>query len=142
VPLLNYTTKIPAAKTAGEIQAILAKAGASGVAMEYRDREPVALAFTADTPFGPREFVLPVDAERVQAVLRRQRVSASMWSMDQARRVAWRIVKDWVEAQLAIIQTEMVTLDVVMLPYMRNGPAGTVYEQYRDQQLALEGGKG
>ena len=56
---------------------------------------------------------------------------------EHAERVAWRIVKDWLEAQLAIIRTEMVTLDQVMLPYMVGDEGHTVYELYRDRQLAL-----
>ena len=143
VALLNYTTEIDAARTAGQVQAILAKAGASDVAMRYEQGQPVAVAFVAPTPFGPREFTLPIHADKVLAVLRRQKVQPKFQTLDQARRVAWRIVKDWVEAQLAIIATEMVTIDQVMLPYMRGDNGATVFEQYTDQQQKLlEAGKG
>lgn len=141
MPILNHTTKIDAVKTAGEVQTLLAKSGASAVAMRFGDGgRPVAIAFTAPTPFGDREFTLPIYPDKVLAVLLKQRVARSLATHDQAERVAWRILKDWVEAQLAIIQTEMVTIDQVMLPYMRNGDDGaTVFEQYRDrQQLLLE----
>ncbi len=144
MPILNYTTKIEAAKTAGEMQTLLAKAGASAVAMQFGNGgRPTAIAFTARTPFGEREFTLPVHVDKVLAVLLKQRVARSLATFEQAERVAWRIVKDWVEAQLAIIQTEMVTIDQVMLPYMRNGEGGeTVFEQYQaGQQLLLEGNK-
>lgn len=59
---------------------------------------------------------------------------------EQAQRVAWRIVKDWVEAQVALIQTEMVTLDQVMLPYMIGVGDKTIYELYKARKLlpALE----
>lgn len=146
--LLNYTTKISAAKTAGEVQTILAKAGARAVAVEYDDDgQPVALAFTAMTPFGMREFALPADWQAVQRVLRRQRVQPSFQTEEHARRVAWRITKDWVEAQLAIIQTEMVTIDQVMLPYMKtDSPDGgalvTMFEAYQaSQRLMIENGR-
>lgn len=41
----------------------------------------------------------------------------------QAVRTAWRIVKDWVEAQMALVETRMVTTQEVFLPYavMRDG---------------------
>lgn len=138
--LLNYTTQIAAMKTAAEVQAILAKAGATGVATEYTDGRPVAVAFRAPTSFGPREFTLPIHRDKVLAVLRRQKVTPKYLTIDQAERVAWRIVKDWVEAQLAIIQTEMVTIDQVMLPYLRTENGITVYEAYRQHQLQLEAG--
>ena len=40
-----------------------------------------------------------------------------------SERTAWRIVKDWVEAQMALVETRMVTVPQVFLPYtlMRNG---------------------
>ena len=69
--------------------------------------------------------------------MKRQKIEAKLKTLEQAQRVAWRIVKDWLEAQLAIIETEMVTLDQVMLPYMQGDNGQTVYELYRDQQLAL-----
>lgn len=142
MPIKDYTTKIDAAKTAAEVQTVLAKAGATGVAMQYDNGEPIALAFTANTPFGPREFTMPANWRNVQRVLRKQKVAPALQTDAHAKRVAWRIVKDWMEAQLAIIQTEMVTIDQVMLPYMRNGDEGeTVFEQYQaGQQLLLEGG--
>jgi hypothetical protein len=140
MPILNYTTKIDPAKTAGEVQTLLANSGAVGVATQFERGEPVGLAFTAMTQFGLREFALPINWQAVQRVLRKQRVQASFQTDEHARRVAWRITKDWVEAQLAIIQTETVGLDQVMLPYMRTGDNGeTVFEQYQDgQRLLLE----
>jgi hypothetical protein len=141
VPIKDYTTKIPAARTAGEVQTILAQAGASGVAMQFDDGEPVAVAFTVMTQFGLREFSLPVDWQGVQRVLRRQKVQPSFQTEEHAKRVAWRIAKDWMTAQLAIIQTEMVTLDQVMLPYMRMDTGVTVFEQYRGEQRLLGSGK-
>lgn len=147
MPLKDYTTKIDAAKTAGEVQTILAKAGATGVAMQYEDGEPVALAFTARTPFGMREFTVPADWQAVQRVLRRQKVAPALQTEEHARRVAWRITKDWVEAQLAIIQTEMVTIDQVMLPYMKtdhptDARQVTVFEAYQEnQRLMIENGR-
>lgn len=46
-----------------------------------------------------------------------------------------RIAKDWLEAQLAILATEMVTFDQVMLPYMRALDGRTMWELYLDEQL-------
>lgn len=37
---------------------------------------------------------------------------------NQAARVAWRIVRDWIEAQLALVEVNMVTVPQVFLPYV------------------------
>jgi hypothetical protein len=46
----------------------------------------------------------------------------------QAIRTAWRIVKDWTEAQLAIIETRMVKTEQVFLPYAIMRDNKTLYE--------------
>lgn len=142
MPLLNYTTTIAASKTVSEVQGILAKAGATTINLRYDQGRPVAIMFSAPTTFGDREFILPVNADKVLAVLKSEGVKPSLSTVAQAERVAWRILKDWIEAQMAIIAAELVTLDQVMLPYMviDDGRA-TVFEAYQQQQLQIEGSK-
>lgn len=143
MPLLNYTTEVAVSRSVGNVQALLVEAGARQIMSEFNDvGTPIAVAFAIDTGYGLRNFHLPVSTDRVLAVLRRDRkVPPRYKTPEQAERVAWRILKDWLEAQLAIIRTEMVTLDQVMLPYMQAEVGGrTVYELFRDQQLALPSG--
>lgn len=141
MPLLNYTTSVPVNRTMGQVQALLVEAGARRIMTEYDDvGRATGVAFTVATAHGERSFLLPVIADRVQAVLARERVQPRYQTPEHAERVAWRIVKDWLEAQLAIIRTEMVTLDQVMLPYMASPDGRTMYELYRDRQLALPAG--
>ena len=148
---LNYTTKIPASRTAGECLQLLAEAGAHAVSVTYADREPSGLAFRLDTAGGRKDFTLPVDSVAMQTVLRKalqqDKPHVSRAEMDRmagvshARNVAWRVVRDWLEAQLALIAAQMATLDQVMLPYLEVAPGETLYVRYLalDGQLALEG---
>lgn len=141
MPLLNYTTTVAVSRTVGQVQGLLVEAGARKVITDYDDVGTVTgISFAVETVAGPRGFTLPVHWERVEAVLRREKLPARYSTPEHAERVAWRIVKDWLEAQLAIIRTEMVTLDQVMLPYMRSGDGRSYYELYRDDQLALPAG--
>lgn len=143
MPVLNYTTEVAAEKTAAEVQVILARGKARTVAVEYDGSgRPTAIGFEVATQYGPRTFLLPVNAEKVFALMCRQRVAPRYRTTAQAERVAWRILKDWVEAQLAIVATEMVTLEQVMLPYMRTGDGSTVYERYEARRLLLGEGSG
>jgi hypothetical protein len=143
VPLKDYTTSVPVSRTISQIYGLLVEAGARQILTEYSEiGTPTGIVFATDTFTGPRQFVLPVNAERVRIVLQREKAQPRYTTREHAERVAWRIMKDWVAAQLAIIRTEMVTLDEVMLPYMRGEGGRTVYELYRDQQLALPGVSG
>lgn len=57
---------------------------------------------------------------------------------EQAERVAWRILKDWVEAQMALLDIEMVKLQEIFLPYIElNGK--TIYQALEQKQFLLEG---
>jgi hypothetical protein len=129
MPLLNYTTSIAPQKTVMEIQSMLAKAGASAI-MTNIDKEGniIALSFQLETPEGVIGFKLPTDWKPVLETLRRQGVTRSLQTPEQALRVAWRITKDWVQAQLAIIETRMVTTAQVFLPYAITKNGQTVFE--------------
>lgn len=135
MPLLNYTTQISADKTVAEIQAILARAGALAIMTEYDAHAVlVGISFRIATPFGPTAYSLPCDVAAVNRILDKQmragKVPRRLVSNEQAARVGWRIIKDWVEAQLALVQTQMVTLDQVFLPYARTSSGETVYQRY------------
>ena len=149
--VLNYTTTIAATKTVGEMQAALASAGASRIAVDYDDGAPCALTFTLPTPHGDRYFTLPVNVKAMHALLVKQDRAgklrgtvATRSSLAQAERVAWRVMKDWLLAQLALVETQMADLDQVMLPYLQIDVDGrTLYSSYKEREaLALEAGGG
>ena len=142
---LNYTTTIPVTKTCGECQAILAAAGAASVAVHYEDGQPTGLSFSLRTPHGPRDFTLPVDVAAMQAVLVKADRDGDFASLkkggkfttrEHAANVAWRVVKDWLEANLALIAAQMATLDEVMLPYLHVAPDRTLWQAYRERESA------
>lgn len=145
--LLNYTTKIEATKTVSEIQAILAKHGARQMLIGYAEDSSVeSLAFQVQTQYGMMGFTLPIDPEAVLKVLLREyelgRLShGGKPNHAQAVRVAWRILKNWVEAQMAILETEMVKMEQIFLPYMMVGKEHTLYEAMVKSQFQLGSGK-
>jgi hypothetical protein len=139
MPLLNYTTTIDAAKTVGEIERNLAKHGARAILKNYDDDGHIeSLSFIIQ--YGKQEipFKLPVDPDAVLRVLERQGVPPRYCNRPQAVRIAWRIVKDWVAAQMAILETEMVRMEQVFLPYMVSGSGKTLYEAMLEKQFLLK----
>jgi hypothetical protein len=142
--VVNYTTKVPAAKTVSEVQALLAKNGAARVAIDYDNGAATGVTFGLTTAHGPRLFTLPVDVDAMRRRLAEIKPSgmsiAAFRSREHAERVAWRVVKDWLAAQLALVQCEMASVDQVMLPYLRVDGDRTLYAAYRDHEdvLAIE----
>jgi len=57
---------------------------------------------------------------------------------EHAAKVAWRITHDWLDAQLALIDARMSTLDEVMLPFMVAPGGQTMFELYRGKMATLE----
>lgn len=144
--LLNYTTTVAVEKTVGEIQRLLAKNGARSIQVDYDvEGEPIALAFRVATKLGEQSYRLPANIDVVMDVLTKQHqrgaVQRRFASREQAGRVGWRILKDWVEAQMALLETRMVAFEELMLPWMVTGSGQTVYQLFESRQLALPPGK-
>ena len=141
MPIANYSTTVTAMKSMGEIQSILVSHGAKAIMTNYTDDgEPESLTFLVNTQFGENPYRLPANVAKVQAVLNNQRIRKSV-PHDMAVRVAWRILKDWVRAQMAILETEMVSIEQVFLPYMETENGKTLYEVMVDRHLALPSGE-
>lgn len=138
MPIKDYTTKIDVYTTIGQIQGTLVKHGARRIMQEY-DREgvPQTLCFEIDTPYGFQAIRLPARVEGIQNTFQRDKVRADI---AQAQRTAWRIIKDWVDAQMAFIDSMMTSMEEIFLPYMIAEDNLTVFEMYKNQQLMLKGG--
>jgi hypothetical protein len=145
MPILNYTTSIDPLRSVAEIQRALSRHGARRTVVEYDPAGvPVGLSFAIETPDGERAFRLPAKIDGVLRALGRARgkggVTRMMVCRPHAARVAWRILKDWVEAQLALVEAELVEVEEVLLPYMLDGAGRrTFYEAVKERHLSLPG---
>ncbi len=142
MPILNYTTTVSAEKTVSQIQAALAKAGAQRVSVDYDDEGPAALAFALGVVLasGRAEVVsfrLPADFAGVGAALKKARVAGRYQRPEHVRRVAWRIVKDWLEAQLAMIEAGVARPEQVLLPYAVAPDGRTLFEHFAESPNRL-----
>lgn len=118
--LKNYTTQIKVEKTISEIEEILAKHGAKKILKDYDGGgDIVAVSFMVDTPHGNMPIKLPMDARAVSQILKNEAQLPQRLrdDIDQARKVGWRIIKDWIDSQIALIETRMVKIEEVFLPY-------------------------
>lgn len=127
MPIKNYTTKIDAVQTVGEIQGLLAGHGARKVMMDYSDQGRVeAVTFGLILNGNMAGFKIDARPEGVMAVMKKDGVRCDA---AQAERIAWRNVKDWIAAQLALVETEQATMEQVFLPYLLDSAEKTLYEK-------------
>jgi hypothetical protein len=137
--ILNYTTKIDAWKTVGEIQQIIARHGATHVNIKNEGSMPVAMVFTIDYQGTPLNFSLPCNyAGVLNSLSRNKKIPGTFKNEEQALRVGWRIVKDWVEAQLAMVEAEVAAIQEVFMPYLIIPSTGvTLYKSFEKKGLKL-----
>jgi hypothetical protein len=127
VAILNYTTTVSAGQTAAQVQAMLGRAGAETVATTYDRGRATGVSFVLSTPeLGRTGYVLPIRVDGVRKALVRD-APPRYRTPEQAERVAWRIAKDWLEAQLALVAAGLADLPEVMLPYQLTSSGQTVY---------------
>lgn len=140
--ILNYTTQIDAFKTVSEIEYILMKHKAKSIMKNYEGESITGLSFLIDTGRQQVPVRLPVKIDECLEVLKREKKNSPRSNIkatrEQAERVAWRILKDWVEAQMALLDIEMVRFEEIFLPYIELQGGQTIYEKLERQQFLLE----
>lgn len=138
MPIKNYTTQVPANRSIQEIQDALVRHGAVGMIYRYEKGtgKIEALEFGLEVKGRGVAFSLPVNWRKFEAVLKQQEVRRAN-DEEYVYRVAWRCIRDWVMAQLALYETEIVELPQVFLPFATGRDGKTIYEQVTSGNLLL-----
>jgi hypothetical protein len=138
MPIKNYSTEVDATKTCGEITGLLAGKGAKRVQIDYDDQnQPCAVSFVYPVYNLPVYFLLPCNLDGVLMCLKKQKgVPYSAQNREQARRVGWRILKSWLEAQLAIVEAGAAQMHEVFLPYAVHQDGKTMFALFDEQYAA------
>ena len=158
--ILNFSTTIPVEKTVAEIEKLLSQNKAQRILKEFDGAGSLtSISFIISTEYGPMPIKLPMNVRAVMQVINNQAREYTVRGrtksrlvpkrfiddMEQAKRVGWRIIKDWLEAQCALLQLQMVKVQEIFLPYVVMKDGKTFYEQIEDRKfngmLLLEGGE-
>jgi len=141
--LKNYTSDVSVSDSLARIEHVLVRCGVSGIAKEYSQRVPgkiIGISFFIEVGSNKLSVQMPVDEEKcleaMWADYRRQCSNPNLLKktkqdfIRQAERTAWRILKDWIEVQMSMIQLNQADTVQVFLPYLYNGKE-TVYQQVK-----------
>lgn len=136
------------------IEQVLIRCNVKGIMKEYGlNQKVVAITFRVELPEGGKQMIrLPADEDKALDALwkdymgddlgpdgkrkwnsRKRRDKASF--KDQAARTAWKIVQDWVEVQMSMIQMQQADLAEVFLPYFYDGRQ-TYYQALKESKFA------
>lgn len=143
--LFMETTRINPERTVSEIQSILSKHQAKAILLEYENMQVTAVSFQYAVGDQSIPFRLPCRWQALDLILRKsgKRPHRDDTFETWSRRIAWRQILRWVEAQMALVETNMVKLEEVFFPYIQTRSGETIFEiQEKKGLLMLESGKG
>lgn len=136
--ILNYTTSIDCEKSISEIQKCLVKHGANKIVTDYSGGMPTSVTFCLVLNGNMVGFTLPANNSGVLKAMRNdKKVPRSKCTEEQAQRVAWRIVKDWVEAQMAVVEAQLADMAEVFLPYAITKNGTTLYKEVQGNGMLM-----
>lgn len=141
--LKNYTSNVPVSESIRRIEDVLLKCGVTGIMKEYgADQKIIAITFRIKDEIGrPHMVRLPAkekeatdalfldyadgakiskDGQRIEGWYPRKHKSRKDF-VAQGERTAWRVVKDWVEVQMSMIQLKQADIMEVFLSYAWDG---------------------
>ncbi|KYK38414.1 MAG: hypothetical protein AYK18_17245 [Theionarchaea archaeon DG-70] len=142
----NYTTKIPVEKTIAEIEALLARNGATDIYKQYETGNCIGIKFAVMTDKGKVAFKLPLNVEGVFQVIQNLKAQGKLRKLSKreasnintARRIGWRLLKDYIRAAVPLLQSETVTIQQLFLPYVYDPSSDkTLYQLFEEQGLSL-----
>lgn len=136
--LPKYSTNVHWEKTINEIQAILRKSGASKIIFDYDAELPVNITFCYPFKNETMYFSLPLRFNGISRLMKERGVPGGD---NQAINIAWRIMKDWILAQLAFTDAEVAELSEVFLPYAITKSGETMYEWVKKDYTQLQLGQ-
>lgn len=154
--LKNYTSEVPVSQTIYRIEQVLIKCGVSGIMKEYTgtNGEIAAITFQIEAPASKITIRLPADKEKALDALwldyvdgdklnakgdavdhygsrkKKRRVDFA----EQSARTAWKIVQDWIEVQMSMIQMRQADTLQVFLPYVFDGKR-TYYQALQESNF-------
>jgi hypothetical protein len=136
------TTTIEAGRTAAEIVAELVKAGATAINTDYQDGVITGLRWVMKFRGAEQLFAMPVRIGPVEQILLARRkgyldADTRQRIHEQARRVGWRQLLRWVQAQMAMIQCGMAESAEVFFPYLQSPGGQSIFEVFAEQGMRM-----
>jgi hypothetical protein len=131
----NYTSDIPMNRLFDKLNKTLIEHQAKSITFGYNPAgKCVSVEFAIELADGKRlQIKLPARIDQAAEILKQQYNQGlirdrKVLDPDQAYRVAWRNILDWTEAQMAMVDIQMVKMQEVFLPYLTNKQGLTMYE--------------
>lgn len=129
--LKNYTSTVSASRSVQRIENKLVACGARKILKLYENNKLSGIAFIMDINGQQMPFRMPARVGRVEeqlkAKIRRPRSDTYKNIAAQAERTAWKLLSDWIEVQVSLIELQQVKFLEIFLPYVYNAEKDQTY---------------
>lgn len=130
----NYTTTISATRTINEIEELLLSVGITDILKKSRgDGRIESITFKYQNKW----YMIPSIPEKCESLIFKKH---SQKTEEQAEKITWRVIKDWLHSQISLIQIGQVEVEQIMLPYMFDGKK-SLYEKFKQRNFMLDSGE-
>lgn len=124
----NYTSTVSVDKSVAHIERRLVDHGAHDILKIYENKRLEGIAFIATIEGQKIPFRIPARVENVRKAMiselkrprtgNRGRVSSVDRASEQAERTAWKLLSDWVDVQMSLLELDQAKFMEVFLPYV------------------------
>lgn len=133
----NYTSEVLSSRSVLHIEERLIQNGAKNIMKIYDDKRLAGIAFIVEVNGIDHPFRLPARIDRVEKVLMalysRPRKGTEKKVKDQAERTAWKLLADWIDIQLSLVELDQAELLEVFMPYLYNHDKKTTFfDQWKE----------
>ena len=108
----NYTSDMPAVRSVNHIEQRLVESGAKNISKLYLNKRLNGIAFVVSVNGVDMPFRLPARIDRVEkrlsSMVKRPRKGTMDRIVEQAERTAWKLLADWVDIQMSLIELDQV----------------------------------
>jgi hypothetical protein len=138
----NYTSSVPAERTISLIEQELVHIGVTHIEKSYENGTPSGIIFSIAMPHAKKlSFKIPANIEAALDIIKtipEYKSKNKEWLKSQANRTAWRIVFNWIEIQVAMVQLKQADAMQVFLPYAYNAQSQqTFYDKIKGNEYKL-----
>jgi hypothetical protein len=138
----NYTSDVSAVKSVNHIEQRLVDNGAKNISKLYLDKRLNGIAFVISVNGVDMPFRLPARIDRVEkrllSMIKRPIKGTKERVAAQAERTAWKLLADWVDIQMSLIELDQVEFVEVFMPYIYNHiKEQTFFEQVKKDGFKL-----
>ena len=141
-PIKNYTSTVAINKSVQHIEDQLIRHGAQEILKIIEGGKLVGIAFIISVSGKNIPFRIPARLDRVEKKLReliRRPINGTLQRVaEQAGKTAWKILSDWVDIQMTLIDLEQAELAEVFMPFAYDHRTKqTFFEQVKKADFCL-----